>query len=57
MRKSCYCHTCKKAFEPGGIAGHRMAHRNRKEKCTIEFTHGKISEYDFSEPAIKEKAG
>jgi len=49
MAKTCFCHTCQKAFEPGGIAGHRAAHRRRKEKVTIEFTHGNITTWDYRE--------
>jgi hypothetical protein len=49
MRKTCFCITCGKPFEPGGIAGHRAAHRRRKEKVSIRFTHGNVETWDFTE--------
>jgi hypothetical protein len=54
-KKTCFCLTCNRTFEPGGIAGHRAAHRNRKEKCSIKFTHGNIENYDFTENLKRRK--
>lgn len=49
-RKCCYCHTCKKAFHYLGIAGHRAAHRAKKEDCMITFTHGNTTTFLFGNP-------
>lgn len=46
--KTCYCHTCKKWFDPLGIMNHRKAHRVRKQDCKITFTHGDTYSYNFS---------
>jgi len=51
--KNCYCHTCERAFHYLGITRHRAMHRDRKENCTIEFTHGDIYEYQYANPKPK----
>ena len=48
--KNCYCYTCKKDFHHLGIMRHRATHRDKKENCTIEFTHGNVVEYKYGEP-------
>lgn len=52
-KKTCFCFTCNKHFEPGGVAGHRAAHRNHKQYCRIRFTHGNIEIYDYREKEVK----
>jgi hypothetical protein len=39
-KKTCFCHTCMKAFHAGGINRHRAMHRDRKEDCVITYTNG-----------------
>ena len=46
--KTCYCHTCEKAFHYLGIATHRWAHKTRKEDCEIEYTNLNVVSYKFS---------
>jgi hypothetical protein len=48
--KSCYCHRCKKAFYPLGIARHRAAHRQKNEYCEITYTNGDTYEHHFQPP-------
>jgi len=47
VTKTCYCHTCNKAFHYLGIARHRAAHRDKKEQCKIEFTNGDTYLYEY----------
>ena len=35
----CYCHTCNRTFFALGIAGHRAAHKRRKELVKISYSH------------------
>jgi len=53
MTKTCYCYTCRKWFDPLGILRHRAMHRDKRENCTIKYTHGNVSEYQYGE--IKEE--
>lgn len=46
--KNCYCWTCKRDIHYLGISNHRLGHRNRKEDCTITFTHGDTRTWNFS---------
>lgn len=50
--KTCCCETCGKYFHYLGIARHRAMHRDRREDCVIEYTHGERFLYKYSE--IKE---
>lgn len=52
---SCYCETCSKAMKPGGVARHRAMHRDKKEKCVIEFSGGEVVKYDFTAPAPQDE--
>lgn len=52
--KRCYCYTCEKYFHYLGIAKHRAAHRDKKENCTIMYTHGDT--YDHVFDGSKKKA-
>lgn len=45
--KTCWCHTCEKAFHPLGIMRHRAMHRDRKEDCVITFTEGQCYRYNY----------
>lgn len=45
--KTCYCHTCEKAFHYLGITRHRAKHRDNKENCEITFTHGDTYRYKY----------
>lgn len=47
--KNCYCYTCEKAFHYLGITRHRAAHRDKREDCKIEFTHGDVHTWKYSE--------
>ena len=46
--KTCYCYTCEKAFHYLGITRHRAMHRDKKEDCDIEYTHGDRYIHEFS---------
>ena len=46
--KTCYCHTCEKAFHYLGIARHRAKHRENKEDCEIMFSNGDIYKWNYS---------
>lgn len=46
--KNCHCHTCDRDFHYLGITRHRAAHRDRREKCTITYTHGDTYEHDYT---------
>jgi hypothetical protein len=48
VRRTIYCHTCDRWLSQYGVMNHRKAHRVRKEKCEITFTHGNTIFYDFS---------
>jgi len=50
--KTCYCHTCKKAFHYLGIARHRVRHKERKENCEITFTYGDTYLYNYGEKKV-----
>lgn len=54
--KNCYCHTCKKDFHYLAITKHRQGHRNRKEKCTITFTHGDTYSWDYRDEKDKKES-
>ena len=47
----CWCNTCGRAFHHLGIAGHRAAHRNRREDCEIEYNDGRVVTHEFSKSA------
>lgn len=44
----CYCHNCKRYFQPFGIPSHRAVHRRRQENCTITYSHGQTYEHNFA---------
>jgi len=46
--KRCYCHTCHRPFHYLGITRHRAMHRDKREDCTIEYTHGDTWTHKFS---------
>lgn len=46
--KTCYCHTCEKAFHYLGINSHRAYHRRRMQDCDITYTHGDRKYFNFS---------
>lgn len=46
--KGCYCRTCERAFHALGINRHRAMHRDRREDCVIEYTHGDVYAHRFS---------
>ena len=46
---TCYCHTCRRWFDPLGIASHRAMHRRKREDCTIMFTAGDTYTWKYSE--------
>lgn len=48
-QKNCYCHTCDRYLHYLGITMHRAGHRNRKEDCTITFTHGDKYTWKYSQ--------
>ena len=48
----CYCRTCKRVIQSLGIARHRAAHRDKKEKCIITYSSGKTYEHDYSKRNI-----
>ena len=52
--KNCYCFTCKKLFHYLGIAGHRMAHKRRKENCEISFTNDDTYFYNYADKEDKQ---
>lgn len=45
--RTCYCHTCKRAYHCVGIARHRAMHRDRGENCTISYTYGNTVTYNY----------
>lgn len=45
--KDCYCFTCDKHYHHLGIASHRAAHRNRQENCTIMYSDGRVSTFNY----------
>ena len=47
--KNCYCHTCDKNFHYLGIARHRVAHKDKKQKCKITYTNGNTMLHDYSQ--------
>jgi len=47
-QKLCYCLTCSKRFHYLGITRHRAMHRDKKEDCEIEYTHGNVIIHKFS---------
>ena len=51
--KNCFCYTCNKAFHYLGITRHRAAHRDKREDCKIQFTHGDTYIYKYSELKAK----
>ncbi len=53
--KNCYCHTCKKYYHWLGITRHRASHRDKKEDCTITFTHGDTSTWLYSKLKNKKR--
>lgn len=42
-----YCRTCQKEFHYLGIARHRAAHRERRERCVITFSDGRTETYHY----------
>ena len=52
LHKTCYCHTCKKAYHYLGINRHRAMHRDRREDCRITYTYGDTYTFNFSDLAI-----
>lgn len=44
----CYCHTCGRSYHYLGIAGHRAAHRRRRELVKITMASGTWS-WDYRE--------
>ena len=44
----CHCFTCKKDIQSLGIARHRAMHRDKKQDCTIQFTHGDTYTWRYS---------
>ena len=38
--QTCYCHKCKRQFNPLGIMRHRAMHRDHGEDCKITYTNG-----------------
>jgi hypothetical protein len=38
--KTCYCHTCDRAFHYLGIARHTAMHREKREVCKVTYTNG-----------------
>jgi len=55
--KGCHCHTCGKDFHWLGIARHRAMHRDKREKCTITYTHGDTWDHDYSRKSNAGSAG
>ena len=51
--KNCYCYTCEKSFHYLGITRHRKMHKDRKEDCTIRYTHGDTYDHKFSKISNK----
>lgn len=48
-RRSTYCHTCDRHFHHLGIARHTAMPRDRREDCTVTYTHGDTFTFAFSE--------
>lgn len=43
----CYCYTCERWFHSLGIARHRAAHRDKKERCLIYYSTGATLEHKY----------
>lgn len=50
MIAMCYCQTCGRSFHYLGIARHRAMHRDRRERCVIEYSDGSVYEYEYDLP-------
>lgn len=54
---SCYCYTCGRHYHAMGIARHRAAHRDKKERCKIRFTYLDVKEWRYDLPREKNIKG
>jgi hypothetical protein len=48
MGKTCYCHTCQKAFHYLGISRHTAMHRDKHEDCRVTYSKGDTYWFRFS---------
>lgn len=48
--KTARCITCQRDFHPLGIARHRASHRDKRERCEIDFSDGSTVTYYFDRP-------
>ena len=51
---TCYCHTCKRAFQSLGIARHRAMHRDKDEYCEITYGSGETYCYNWTGTHVAE---
>lgn len=49
----CECITCARMLHSLGVARHRAMHRDKNEDCTIEFSDGRVTRWNYSKQKTK----